>query len=146
MEPSDAESPASVMVRHLPPLPLNRKGQDIMLPEPGDVELDTSAQSQHLLQEETEPNSRATQMAYIAPALPPIRFSMNSADFSDLLNNVSGLPREQLSQIPQRIKANRIPLSENVDTTAPLLTKSVERILAPADAVTYVYYNPHNDG
>ena len=29
---------------------------------------------------------------YIAPALPPIRFSMNNADFSELLSSVGGLP------------------------------------------------------
>lgn len=35
---------------------------------------------------------RMSHATFIAPALPPIRFSLNPADFSDLLNSVGGLP------------------------------------------------------
>ena len=48
---------------------------------PGDEALDQFQSIEH--------TSHST---FIAPALPPIRFSMNTADFSELLTSVGGLP------------------------------------------------------
>lgn len=39
---------------------------------------------------ESSPVEQTSHATYIAPALPPIRFSMNTADFSDLFSGVSG--------------------------------------------------------
>jgi hypothetical protein len=38
------------------------------------------------------PVEQTSHSTFIAPALPPIRFSMNNADFSELLDSVNGLP------------------------------------------------------
>ncbi|KAA1471697.1 RhoGAP-domain-containing protein [Dentipellis sp. KUC8613] len=40
--------------------------------------------------EESSPVQRVSRSTFIAPALPPIRFSMNTGDFSDLLQSVNG--------------------------------------------------------
>jgi len=42
--------------------------------------------------EDASPVEQTSHSTYIAPALPPIRFSMNNADFSELLSSVGGLP------------------------------------------------------
>ncbi|KAF8647087.1 hypothetical protein AX16_006921 [Volvariella volvacea WC 439] len=41
---------------------------------------------------ESTPVERTTRSTFIAPALPPIRFSLNAADFSQLFNSVEGAP------------------------------------------------------
>lgn len=48
---------------------------------------------------------RTSIATFIAPALPPIRFSMNGADFGELLKSVNGLPsiKDQLSKISEGI-------------------------------------------
>lgn len=76
-----------------PPPPKDEKTRDTSNTDASDIELDTSTTSYDSAANETEsfPAARAPHTAYIAPALPPIRFSMNSADFADLLTSVSGL-------------------------------------------------------
>jgi hypothetical protein len=44
------------------------------------------------LDEGEEPVESTSVATFIAPALPPIRFSMTGADFSDMLKNVGGMP------------------------------------------------------
>lgn len=55
---------------------------------------------------ESSPVERMSHATFIAPALPPIRFSMNSADFSDLLSSVGGMPSlkslDQLAKLEER--------------------------------------------
>lgn len=41
---------------------------------------------------ESSPVEQVSHSTFIAPALPPIRFSMNTGDFSDLFSSVGGLP------------------------------------------------------
>lgn len=41
---------------------------------------------------ESSPVEHMSHSTFIAPALPPIRFSMNTADFSELFNSVGGMP------------------------------------------------------
>lgn len=77
-----------------PPPPKDDKTRDTSIADASDdIELDTSTASHDSAAHETEsfPMARAPRTAYIAPALPPIRFSMNSTDFADLLTSVSGL-------------------------------------------------------
>lgn len=85
------------------PLPpsKDRKTRHTSITDASDIELDTSIASYDSAANETEsfPVTRAPRTAYIAPALPPIRFSMNSTDFADLLTSVSGLRiRDALTQ------------------------------------------------
>ncbi|KAF5385915.1 hypothetical protein D9615_002478 [Tricholomella constricta] len=49
---------------------------------------------------ESSPVERTSHSTYIAPALPPIRISMSSADFSELFNSVGGFPsRKSLDRL-----------------------------------------------
>lgn len=58
--------------------------------EPEDTsQLDSAEVSEEYLQDE-EPVESTSHATFIAPALPPIRFSMGGADFADLLKSVGG--------------------------------------------------------
>ncbi|KAK7035300.1 Rho-type gtpase-activating protein [Paramarasmius palmivorus] len=49
---------------------------------------------------ESSPVEQTSHATFIAPALPPIRFSLNAGDFSDIFNSVGGLPQlQQLAQL-----------------------------------------------
>ncbi|KAF8744948.1 hypothetical protein AX14_012772 [Amanita brunnescens Koide BX004] len=86
--------PIDEVQKEVPPPPKDDKTRDTSIADASDdIELDTSTASHDSAAHETEsfPMARAPRTAYIAPALPPIRFSMNSTDFADLLTSVSGL-------------------------------------------------------
>lgn len=52
---------------------------------------------------ESSPVERIRTSTFIAPALPPIRFSLNPAEFSDLLNSVNhNNPRAEVAQAQQK--------------------------------------------
>lgn len=72
-----------------PPLPPPK-------PRPGPLKLnvdpDVSVVSQLDGSDESSPVERTSIATFIAPALPPIRFSMSGADFSDFLKSVGGIP------------------------------------------------------
>ena len=64
---------------------------------------------------------------YIAPALPPIRFSMNNADFSELLSSVGGLPHHKSMETPQMSRKESqadIPATRTI-TSPPHLEEPV---------------------
>lgn len=97
------------------PLPPSKDGKTrhTLIADASDIELDTSTASHDSAANETEsfPVNRAPRTAYIAPALPPIRFSMNSTDFADLLTSVSGLRfRDALTQ-PGRSDSGKVQAS-----------------------------------
>jgi hypothetical protein len=66
---------------------------DLNLPD-SSVDLDSSEISQlgDILDDMGESVERTSHTTYIAPALPPIRFSMDTADFAELLGSVGGAP------------------------------------------------------
>lgn len=81
-------------------------------PSVGDVYPDSSNVSQQDsgsdVSELSSPVERMSHATFIAPALPPIRFSMNSADFSDLLSTVGGgMP--SLKSLDQLVKLSEEP-------------------------------------
>jgi hypothetical protein len=49
---------------------------------------------------ESSPVERTSHATFIAPALPPIRFSLNTADFAELLNSVQG-PLDEMATLLQ---------------------------------------------
>ncbi|KAH0828045.1 hypothetical protein J3R83DRAFT_3695 [Lanmaoa asiatica] len=56
--------------------------------------------------DESSPVERTSIATFIAPALPPIRFSMSGADFSDFLRSVGGIPSlKSLDEIAQQEEA-----------------------------------------
>ncbi|KAF4620597.1 hypothetical protein D9613_000644 [Agrocybe pediades] len=71
-----------------------RRSESLSTENTDDFQFSESMQSTDV--SEYNPDSlsmqRLSHTTFIAPALPPIRFSMNAADFSELLNSVGGLP------------------------------------------------------
>ncbi|KAI6121821.1 RhoGAP-domain-containing protein [Pisolithus sp. B1] len=66
---------------------------------------DVSVVSQLDGSEESSPVERTSVATFIAPALPPIRFSMSGSDFSDFLKSVGGIPPlKSLDQISEGAK------------------------------------------
>ena len=86
-------------------------------PQPLKLNLDpdVSAISQLDGSEESSPIEGTSIATFIAPALPPIRFSMSGADFSDFLKSVGGIPSlKSLDEIAQQEEAPpRSPTSIN---------------------------------
>ena len=77
-------------------------------PEPLKLNIDTDASvvSQLDNSDESSPVERTSIATFIAPALPPIRFSMSGADFSDFLKSVGGIPSlKSLNEIAQQEEA-----------------------------------------
>lgn len=67
---------------------------------------DVSAISQLNGSAESSPVERTSIATFIAPALPPIRFSMSGGDFSDFLKSVGGIPSlKSLDEIAQQEEA-----------------------------------------
>ncbi|KAJ7209503.1 signal transducer, partial [Mycena pura] len=60
---------------------------------------------------ESSPVERTSHSTYIAPALPPIRFSMTTADFSDLFKSVDG-QKQTMKQLAD--------ISEDLDGQVPM--------------------------
>lgn len=78
----------------LPP-PLPSKGYDnVTPPEDPDVTAQELTVRQDSISEDSEssPVETTSHATFIAPALPPIRFSLTTADFADLFNSVGTLP------------------------------------------------------
>ena len=76
--------------------------------------------------EESEVPVESTSVAtFIAPALPPIRFSMTGADFSDMLKNVGGMPSlKALDQLAKLTEEGDNTLSMPSPNTAVPFTPS----------------------
>ncbi|KAI6040203.1 RhoGAP-domain-containing protein [Pisolithus marmoratus] len=75
---------------------------------------DVSVVSQLDGSEESSPVERTSVATFIAPALPPIRFSMSGSDFSEFLKSVGGIPPlKSLDQISGGAKDG----AENASTT-----------------------------
>ena len=87
---TEAESDRGAHRSH--PLPLREKDT---FTENNDADLDVSITTQldnGSDDTESSPVEHTSHSTFIAPALPPIRFSMNTADFSELFNSVGGAP------------------------------------------------------
>ncbi|KAG9316844.1 RhoGAP-domain-containing protein [Chiua virens] len=110
---SDRKSDDDVSVpTGLPPsLPPKRRPKPLKL----DIDLDVSANSQADGSDESSPVERTSIATFIAPALPPIRFSMSGTDFSDFLKSVGGIPSlKSLDEIAQQEEASpKTPTSIN---------------------------------
>jgi hypothetical protein len=84
--------------------------QDLKL----DIDPDASAMSQLEGSDESSPVERTSIATFIAPALPPIRFSMSGTDFSDFLKSVGGMP--SLKSLDQIAQAEEPPENSPVST------------------------------
>ena len=106
-----------------PPLPPPK-----LRPTPLTLNLDTdvSTVSQQDGSDESSPVERTSIATFIAPALPPIRFSMSGADFSDFLRSVGGIPSlksldeiAQQEEVPAKSPTSVITLIPRNDVTKP---------------------------
>ncbi|KAG5342922.1 hypothetical protein C0989_005870 [Termitomyces sp. Mn162] len=97
---------------------------------------------------ESSPVEYTSHSTFIAPALPPIRLSLSSNDFSELLNSVGGFPSRislsQLTKIPEGEKSGTLDspptaadLAADITPTprAPLLPPTVEESEAEDDTI-----------
>ncbi|KAF8629116.1 hypothetical protein AX17_005702 [Amanita inopinata Kibby_2008] len=94
--------------------PWDGKDTEDFVSESVDFEVDVSTASHDSISDiESQSITRTSHATYIAPALPPIRFSMNSADFSELLSSVSGVPPfrslEPLNKISKQSVDSAVP-------------------------------------
>lgn len=78
---------------HVLPVPPPKEEKHLLQSAATEGDLDTSLVSPDSDDlSESSPVERTSHSTFIAPALPPIRISMNTADFSELLNSVGGFP------------------------------------------------------
>ncbi|KAF5370661.1 hypothetical protein D9758_001839 [Tetrapyrgos nigripes] len=124
----------------IPPLPPSKDRAPppppITLPSDSENErLDSSALSTTALESDASESSpverRTSRATFIAPALPPIRFSLNTADFSDLFSSVGGHSLKNLETLAnatdkQEHKPKRIDEEADVPNTPPPTAASVQ--------------------
>lgn len=101
-------------------------------------DLDASIPSQHEASDdlsESSPVERTSRATFIAPALPPIRFSLNTADFAELLSSVQGNKLKSLDQMvtllrepdgPSTPKASRESSEKDLTAVIPQATTADE--------------------
>ncbi|PPR07370.1 hypothetical protein CVT26_013686 [Gymnopilus dilepis] len=148
---NDIDSPTSGDQDALPPVPPPKDSDNPrnLKPTYGDIELDASeAVNTNEMSEDLGESlavERTSHTTFIAPALPPIRFSMNPGDFSELLNSVGGLP--SLRSLDNLAKLTRE--SQGVPSTPPPTASSIrppsdtqvaEEFLDPSET----NYSKHN--
>ncbi|KAK2467763.1 hypothetical protein APHAL10511_000058 [Amanita phalloides] len=135
----EIEVNVDLISRQAPPLPpKDRRAHDITNNESSDFEPDASTASHDSAVNEVEsfPVTQVPHTAYIVPALPPIRFSMNSTDFADLLSSVSVLRSREL---PIQTEHTDDDIAQAKDTspkqtTQRVTTQSYERVAADSMA------------
>ncbi|KAJ7132834.1 hypothetical protein C8R43DRAFT_1206633, partial [Mycena crocata] len=104
----DSHSQASRNSCPPPPPPKEAKSsraqspQRLLSPSSDDADVSTvSQQDSSDDMSESSPVEHTSHSTFIAPALPPIRFSMTTADFSDLFNSAEGQKLRQLTNVSE---------------------------------------------
>ncbi|KAJ3514631.1 hypothetical protein NLJ89_g2275 [Agrocybe chaxingu] len=102
------------------------------------------SESGDILEELGDPTAveRTSHATFIAPALPPIRFSMNTADFSELLSSVGGLPSlrslDKLAISTKQAQEHPIPSTPPPTASSPTMYRHSGGSLADASSDTHV--------
>lgn len=137
----------------LPPLPPPKEGKGSKVgtrpPElklgPSDIDNDNSdtgppdSEDISELSHESSPVEQTSHATFIAPALPPIRFSMSGADFSDLLKSVgTHQSNKSLERVPEvtgdGTSRNRAIAANTPPSTARTATPTSDiTVLAPGE-------------
>jgi len=89
-EHENDESEEHTISRDLPPLPPPKSPSSDVSRLPESQELNRQESTSE--ESESSPVETTSHATFIAPALPPIRFSLTTADFADLFNSVGTLP------------------------------------------------------
>ncbi|KAK0461357.1 uncharacterized protein EV420DRAFT_1640837 [Desarmillaria tabescens] len=90
-----------------------------------DVDVDASNQMDSGSDDmsESSPVEQTSHATFIAPALPPIRFSLNTGDFSDLLSSVGGINAlKSLDQLTSITEKNKESIDDVPSTPPPSAT------------------------
>ncbi|KAF8840695.1 RhoGAP-domain-containing protein [Paxillus ammoniavirescens] len=114
--------------------------QDLKL----DIDPDVSAISQLEGSDESSPVERTSIATFIAPALPPIRFSMSGTDFSDFLKSVGGIP--SLKSLDQIAQAEEPPEKSPVSTNTLTPTSVAEGPPISVNGVSVPSSGMHTSG
>ncbi|KAF8070211.1 signal transducer [Lyophyllum atratum] len=91
----------------LPPAPPPKDEKNLSWTEEsfGDIEPDSSMLLLDSSGSEESPVERTSRSTFIAPALPPIRLSMTSADFSEIFSSMGGFPsRKSLDRLAKIVE------------------------------------------
>ena len=91
---------------------------------------------------DSSPVERVPHSTFIAPALPPIRISMNSADFSELLSSVGGFPSHKALDRLATISEN----NTGAAGTSAQTTNTSDLTLNGSTATPPIDVNKHADG
>lgn len=132
---SDHSAHRSQIRNSEPPSPPPKEDKDIFT-ETSDADLDMSITTQldnGSDDTESSPVEHTSHSTFIAPALPPIRFSMNTADFSELFNSVGGMP--SIKSMDHLAKLSEEELHENY---TPPSTATFETNLTPTSNITVI--------
>ncbi|KAF8894145.1 hypothetical protein BD779DRAFT_1669623 [Infundibulicybe gibba] len=94
---------------------------------------------------ESSPVEHTSHATFIAPALPPIRFSMNTADFSELFSSVGGLPSlkslDYLARLSEQDTEHTITLSpvpSSPPTTSANINPLTDTVSPPSKAIEII--------
>jgi Rho-type GTPase-activating protein 1/2 len=118
------------------PVPPPKEDKDTFIETRSDADLDMSITTQldnGSDDTESSPVEHTSHSTFIAPALPPIRFSMNTADFSELFNSVGGLP--SIKSMDHLAKLSEEELHGNY---TPPSTTTFETNLTPTSNTTVI--------
>jgi hypothetical protein len=133
---SDSGGQRSHTWESVPPDPPQKEDSEL-LTEITDVDSETPISIQpDNGSEDTESSTveHTSHSTFIAPALPPIRFSMNTADFSELFNSVGGMPSlkaiNHLAELSEELHGNYTP--------SPTANFEIETNLTPTSNVTMI--------
>ncbi|KAF7793948.1 hypothetical protein EIP86_005072 [Pleurotus ostreatoroseus] len=161
-EGEEEEFTTSNRHQDLPPLPPPKEGKGAKVgTRPPQLNLDTNHVedgtdvsqfdgedlSEDLSHE--EPVESTSHSTFIAPALPPIRFSMSGADFSDLFNGVAGQSTKSLDQIIEgmerqlRVDVTPPPSSGSSSTQMATPTNGMSRRSESVDATPIARREPN---
>ncbi|KIK67054.1 hypothetical protein GYMLUDRAFT_238398 [Collybiopsis luxurians FD-317 M1] len=131
------EEPVSSPGLLVPPITQNPNGTSSSASGPGEFSdadtIESSTEDNELLDAEREAEKNGEEAAnhatatFIAPALPPIRFSLNAADFSDLFTSVGGSinSMKNLDSLSEKLE-KKIFDNGDVPTTPPPSAASVQ--------------------
>ncbi|KAG5650670.1 hypothetical protein H0H81_011404 [Sphagnurus paluster] len=114
-ETDDTDPEGDVHRISRPPAPPPKEAKDLSLPkessglpDPDSSRASLDSSSEDL--SDTSPVERTSHSTFIAPALPPIRLSMSSADFSQLFDSVGGFPsRKSLDRLAKIAEGGASP-------------------------------------
>ncbi|GLB37138.1 putative protein kinase C conserved region 1 (C1) domains (Cysteine-rich domains) [Lyophyllum shimeji] len=124
----------------LPPAPPPKEAKDLSWSRDSSVAIDADSSALDSGSEElseSSPVERTSHSTFITPALPPIRLSMTSTDFSELFNSMGGFPSRQsldrLAKISEGETSARTPPPTATNFDGGVTPTAQETFLPPTE-------------